>query len=634
MKKNVLYSFLMIFLVFSCKQESEKKAQPLTIGQLTISDQHPQPGDNLDLIYQSDQDIEAFYAYMVGTKNYPMDIAFSEKDGEQKSTIKIPDSAVALAFIIKVDEKFDDNDKKGYLIPLYTKDGEQIKGSASATSYYGLRDGSEYGIQIDEKTAANTIKSELETDADLKADWEVPYIELAYRNDQENGRKLIEHYAASLGDKSDATEKEYTSVLRFYSMLNDQTKVDSLKKVTLAKFPDGNTASYDMVEQFQQESDLGKRVEIFQNYKGATTIPGNIVNYMAGNLARAYYQQKDMDNFDKFLSKVDDKGMRASTLNNLAWPLAEKGENLDQAEKMSKKSLDLIASQQKNLDGKPDYYTNNQFKKSLESSYKMYADTYAFILFKQGKIKEAIAYQEKAQDSKFRDVEANGRYIDYLMADDQFETVKDKAEHFMKLGNSNDKIKEAYKTAYLKINSSATDVQENLMAFEKEAYTTQMADIKKTMLDEEAPTFTLKDMEGKDVALESFKGKTVILDFWATWCGPCIASFPAMQEVVTKYKNDDKVALLFIDTFERGAKREKMVEDFIESSKYDFHVVYDPEIDGGTSFEVAKKYNISGIPTKVIIGPDGRMKFISVGYSGSNEKLVKEIDIMIDILKS
>ena len=58
------------------------------------------------------------------------------------------------------------------------------------------------------------------------------------------------------------------------------------------------------------------------------------------------------------------------------------------------------------------------------------------------------------------------------------------------------------------------------------------------------------------------------------------------------------------------------------------------EIDGGKSLEVAEKYDITGIPTKVIIGPDGRMKFKSVGYSGSNEKLVKELDIMIDILKS
>ena len=634
MKKITLYSFLMLLVFFSCKQESETKAQPITMGQLTISKEHPKPGDNLDITYNSDKEVEAFYAYMVGSKNYPIDIDFTEKDGEQISSIKIPDSAVALAFIIKNDDKYDDNDKKGYLIPLYTKDGQQIIGSSAATSFYGLGMGSEYGIVADKKTVASAIKSDLDADAKLKTDWEIPYIELANINDKEEGRKLIDQYVKSLAQKTNPSEKDYSAAMQFYETIGEDSKYDSIKKITLEKFPKGITANYGMIDQFQQESDLAKRAEIFKNYAEANTKLGNIGNYMAGNLARGYYQQKDMDNFDKYLSKVDDEANRASTLNSLAWPMAESGENLDQAEKMSKTSLDLITSLQKNTDEKPDYLTKKQYEKSLKSSYAAYADTYAYVLFKQGKVKEAIAYQEKAHDSEGRDAQANERYIEYLMADNQYETIKEKAENFIKSGNGNDKIIKAYKTAYLKVNPTAKDVDANLATFEKEAYASQVAEIKKTMLDEEAPGFTLKDTKGKDVSLASLKGKTVILDFWATWCGPCKASFPGMQEVVTKYKNDDKVVLLFVDTFERGANKEKMVEDFIKSNNYTFHVVYDAELDGGNAFEVADKYGITGIPTKVIIGPDGRMKFKSVGYSGSNEKLVKEMDIMIDILKS
>ncbi|MGC1632291.1 MAG: redoxin domain-containing protein [Gelidibacter sp.] len=631
MKKNLLYLFLMLLALYSCKEEAEKKAEPITIGHLTISNEHPQAGDNLELTYKSDQEVEAFYAYMVGDKNYPLDIDFSAKDGEQKSSIKIPDSAVALAFIFKVDGQYDNNDKKGYLLPLYTKDGEKIPGSNSAMAYYSIRYGADYGIKGDPTTALNTIKSEFDAHSNLKSTWEVPYLQLAYQNDKEEAKKLIDQYAASLGKKSTVSEKEYNSVLQFYSMIGEEAKVDSIKAEALAKFPKGSTANYEMIEQFKQEDDLDKKAEIFKMYSEANTKSGNLGDYMAGTLARNYYQQKDMANFDKYLSKVDDKARKASTLNNLAWPLAESGENLDEAERMSKKSLELITDLQKNQDDKPEFYTKKQYEKSLNSSYSMFADTYAFILFQQGKVKEAIAYQEKTHD---RDTEANQRYIEYLIADNQFETVKDKAESFIKSGHANDKIKEAYRTTYLKLNPSATDVEENIIAFEKEAYAAKVAEIEKTMLDEEAPTFTLKDMQGKDVSLATLKGKTVILDFWATWCGPCKASFPGMQEVVTKYKNDDKVVLLFVDTFERGPNREKMVEDFIKTNKYDFHVVYDTELDGGNAFEVAGKYDITGIPTKVIIGPDGRIKFKSVGYSGSNEKLVNEMDIMIDILKS
>jgi len=69
------------------------------------------------------------------------------------------------------------------------------------------------------------------------------------------------------------------------------------------------------------------------------------------------------------------------------------------------------------------------------------------------------------------------------------------------------------------------------------------------------------------------------------------------------------------------------------TNKHTFHVVYDPEVEN-SNYEVATKYDISDIPTNIIIGPDGRMEFKSVDYGGSNEKLVKEQDIMIAILKS
>lgn len=633
MKKITLYSFLMLLVFFSCNEEEEKKAQPLTMGQLTISKEQPSPGDEIELIYNSNDDVEAFYAYMVDDKNYPLDIDFTQKDDEQKASIKIPDSAVALAFIIKANDQFDHNDKKGYLLPLYTKDGEQIQGSNAATSFYAVNYGSNYGIEMDEKVAFEAIKTDLTTYPELQSAWNNSYLRMAFKNNQEEGKKLIDAYADSMQKKSDVSEKEYTAIMQAYSMTGDESKVDSIKKVTLQKYPKGSTANFEMIEQFQKEKDLGKKTEIFNNYADVNATLDNLGNYMAGTLAKAYYQENDIESFEKYASLMDDKSSRASTLNNLAWPMAEKGENLDQAEKMSKTSLDLITSLEKNPEDKPDYYTKKQYEKSLKSSYNMYADTYALILFKQGKVKEAITYQEKAQGPKAQDPTMNARYIEYLMADKQYAKAIDKAENFMKLGNGNAQIRDTYKTAYLKENPSATDVDQKLASFDEEAYKTQVAEIKKTMLDEEAPTFTLKDTNGKDVSLEALKGKTVILDFWATWCGPCIASFPGMQEVVTKYKDDDNVVLLFVDTFERGKNREKMVVDFIKENDYDFHVVYDNEIEGSNNFEVAGKYDISGIPTKVIIGPDGRMKFKSVGYNGSNEKLVKEMDIMIDILK-
>lgn len=266
--------------------------------------------------------------------------------------------------------------------------------------------------------------------------------------------------------------------------------------------------------------------------------------------------------------------------------------------------------------------------------YSMFADTYALVKFKQGDVKEAIVYQEKAHDPKATDTEANARYISYLMADNRYDTTIEKAGKFIKLGNYNTDIVEAYETAYREVNNSSDGLEEKISQLKEEGKQLLISEIKSKMISEDAPKFALKNMRGETIALKDLKGKVVILDFWATWCGPCKASFPGMQKVVTKYKDDENVEFLFIDTFERGKNREKDVEGFISKNNYTFNVVYDTQKENSRDFEVAEKYEVDGIPTKVIIGPDGKIKLKSVGYGGSTAKLIEEMDIVIGILKS
>ncbi len=138
----------------------------------------------------------------------------------------------------------------------------------------------------------------------------------------------------------------------------------------------------------------------------------------------------------------------------------------------------------------------------------------------------------------------------------------------------------------------------------------------------EAPDFDLVDLSGKNVKLSDLRGKVVILDFWATWCGPCIMSFPGMKLSMDKFKDNPNVQFLFINTFERVSANDwkSTVDNFVKQRGFStFPVV----LDMGST--VATNFGVNGIPAKFCIGKDGKIKFKSTGYLGSNDAIINEM---------
>jgi peroxiredoxin len=135
-------------------------------------------------------------------------------------------------------------------------------------------------------------------------------------------------------------------------------------------------------------------------------------------------------------------------------------------------------------------------------------------------------------------------------------------------------------------------------------------DAEKALVGKDAPAFTLKGMDGKPVSLSDHKGSVVILDFWATWCGPCRASLPGLNKIHKELKEQG------LQTFAVDLEESKdVVQPVAAKICPDIPVLFDEDS------AVAKKYGVSGIPQTVIIGKDGKVKKVIIG--GGNEPRIK-----------
>lgn len=137
---------------------------------------------------------------------------------------------------------------------------------------------------------------------------------------------------------------------------------------------------------------------------------------------------------------------------------------------------------------------------------------------------------------------------------------------------------------------------------------------------EMAPDFTLKNIKGKGVSLKSLRGKWVVLDFWATWCGPCKVSMPHLKEYYKKYAGKFEVIGIV------GSSKEEDWKVMVNDLELPWINVINPQ-DAPEKDDVLKLYDISAFPTYIIIDKEGKIykKFV-----GAKQELYDELDKILE----
>jgi thiol-disulfide isomerase/thioredoxin len=122
-------------------------------------------------------------------------------------------------------------------------------------------------------------------------------------------------------------------------------------------------------------------------------------------------------------------------------------------------------------------------------------------------------------------------------------------------------------------------------------------------IDRPAPRFQLSDLYGREVSLAQFQGKVVILDFWATWCGPCRMSMPLLEKLQQEFPTDLK--LLAINLEEPA----DLVKDYVSRQNIHSTVLLD------TEGQVGRAYGSESIPMQVLVDKKGIVRDVQMGFS-------------------
>ncbi len=630
MKKHALIITIIvssIFVFYSCSTEIKLKEK------FSVEPQKPKPGDEITVIYNPDSTglkessrIDLMIYLYSTDLDETKQVAMLRTNEGWKGKFITADSTKGVLIKFKDGDNIDNNRKHGFLINMCDAEGKILPGSyagyASAIYTWGS-----YYLDMDRNLDSSRyyFRKEFEMNPDIKDDYMDPYLGVETKLNKDNAASIIIRELSGMYSRANSV-KDYALLAKWYEKADMGNRAEIYKNLLEDKYPTSDFVQNEKFEAFYNEPDSRKKLRMLQEFETAypqSKYLSNFYDVMARDYLqnRKYYQLKDfMENNVTKPSTYRFYAVSSKMLDENIYPLI--------ALNIAKLGVERAKSEINSpTEEQPKYLSEQEWRENRESMLGMNLYTYAEALYKLGKSDEAEAPLKEAKElTGGKNEDVNQLYTKVLVANGKNDLAMTEIEGYIKQGKATPAMKSLLKDIYEKKNGTTEGFDSYISQFESIAKQLLVARLEKQIMKLPAPDFTLKDLDGRRVSLRTLKGKTVIIDFWATWCGPCKASFPGMQKAIELYKDNRDIEFLFINSWENGEDKEEKAKEYIEGNNYPFHVLLDNDN------KVIEAYRVSGIPTKFVVDKRGDIRFMKVGFSGNTDEMVDEISTMISMV--
>lgn len=634
---------------------------------LTFKPERPENGTPVEVTYSTKgtplagkKNITAVVYQFNNYKWVGLDVNFTGTGDLWKTNINVPAECGVLAFKFKSGDIIDNNHDFGYFAILRDRE-RQGRNAPGGYAGWGLARSPKLNLGIPNyikfKGISDTasyywLSQEIVFNPKAKAMLVIPYaISLkAFMKDEATPKLIL---AVKYLTRADATEDELLKARTITGTLLADTKTkDSIDIILGKRFPKGSLsrlAAYKNITASREMPAILKASEQFLADFPVSTNKKfdeeNRINYgviYQNMILIAAAVNKNDDYFKKYVNILPYEMLGNMYYKTIEIPFKRKdrtpAELFPLAQLLIKRYDYFIAN-------KPEEYSYLSPAEWIEEVNQQRVGhvfpVQISLLMSAGKMDEAMKYAVLAQKYlHYKNATVNDEYASLLKQKGDQKSLQIVLEKSLYENQSTPEMVEMLKNSYLKSHGSAKGFNDYVESMKNPAdRIAAKKEAASEMMNKPMPDWSMKDMNDQVVNFKDLRGKTVIMDFWATWCVPCKASFPGMKLAVEKYKNDPNVVFYFVDTEEQTADYKAEVRKYIKDNHYPFNVLFDNKAEGakatGEVFgRIAKAFTISGIPQKLFVDKNGNLRFISVGYNGSATALADDISMLVELTKA